>query len=476
MSKRWYVFKGEHKFGPFSGAEIRQGLRSGEFDPFDPVSAEGSHVRRELVEVDAIFADEGELSPSDISVVIPGSRQGQFASTAALQQAAFDQSQDQAGHTVVKAHPSSSASSDTKFGQQTAEHTQMQSAQSSSPNAGYASRRKELKRFYLIDRKKRILGPVSAAEVQSLFYKGILTNDVMVSKRGGDSLVSVQKFVSVYAERQGRKKGRASRPRSMAPSKIMQDWALDQQVRAFSGSPILPWISFSLLLMAIVFAGFAVYDHLERPNETIHGQSPSKSVPTKRLRAPRSKFRQSDRRDSELASDRAARRPQASRPKPQASTTRKSVRRQPTQMRRSSAPRWRSTRNSTSSSRRPAARPVPARLVTQRPTARASIRPASVAPSRRLSNSRPSSGPQISTLRSGQNVSGLGPMAFDRAAVERCQVKCSIGMVGAGGSVSVKFFKQHWGPSLLAKPGRVYISGLVQKEGKATTILLNGVR
>ena len=82
----------------------------------------------------------------------------------------------------------------------------------------------------------------------------------------------------------------------------------------------------------------------------------------------------------------------------------------------------------------------------------------------------------VASLRAGMNVSNLGPMAFSVQTIKSCQMKCSIMMSGAGGQIKVKFFKIHYGNKLTRSTGRVYISGLVQKTGGQTTILLNGVR
>jgi hypothetical protein len=75
-------------------------------------------------------------------------------------------------------------------------------------------------------------------------------------------------------------------------------------------------------------------------------------------------------------------------------------------------------------------------------------------------------------LADGQTVKGLGPMAFDRRAVQACDGSCKIIFTGAGGRVQVNFFKTVWGDILMSKQAGVFVSGLVTRNGPQVTILL----
>ncbi len=60
MAKRWNVHHGNENLGLKTAKEIREDLRKGTLDPFDKVSAEGSNIREDLIEVDEIFKETQE--------------------------------------------------------------------------------------------------------------------------------------------------------------------------------------------------------------------------------------------------------------------------------------------------------------------------------------------------------------------------------------------------------------------------------
>jgi hypothetical protein len=67
-------------------------------------------------------------------------------------------------------------------------------------------------------------------------------------------------------------------------------------------------------------------------------------------------------------------------------------------------------------------------------------------------------------------------MSYNPDQVVVCEGGCSLAMRGAGGAVTVKYFKNAWGDKLIEKNGRAVISGLVQKRGNAVTIILQNVQ
>lgn len=67
-------------------------------------------------------------------------------------------------------------------------------------NAGESKlNRRKTKRFQLIDSKGRILGPLSANEVQALYQRKLAGKNIRVKKLGEDKTITIDQFISAYA-------------------------------------------------------------------------------------------------------------------------------------------------------------------------------------------------------------------------------------------------------------------------------------
>lgn len=169
MSHLWKVYRNNQIVGVMDAAEIRQSLRDGLIDPFDHVSRDGSSVRVQLIEVDEIFEpDGGNGGASPTGEMLSPQR------NAPAKHGDFSRQE-----TFPPSHQPKPIRN----------------------NAGINPNEtpKSAKKFYLIDRHHRVLGPLSAAEIQSLFFRGVLDKSVRVQKMGAQRMIPVRQFVQIYA-------------------------------------------------------------------------------------------------------------------------------------------------------------------------------------------------------------------------------------------------------------------------------------
>src|SRR5690606_31768180 len=152
----WRVYKQDGELGPLSAREIREGLRNGTIDPFDLVSREGSKIRVDLVEVDEIFAveDSAEDAPDE-----------PMAQTLRETTTAFS---EPLNTSIAYLHPNLTEpgpkpSSRAKAG----DRLEAQKTRSRERDDG---RVRGEKKFNLYDKKRGALGPLSANEIQALYF------------------------------------------------------------------------------------------------------------------------------------------------------------------------------------------------------------------------------------------------------------------------------------------------------------------
>ncbi len=490
MTKRWFIYKDDKPTGPYSALEIRQLLREGVVDPFDFVSQDGSQLKLELVEVDEIFSNE--------NISYDGSQQaasGDSGFVAKIADRSYSDKQksvpyDSSTPTIEPTAPRSSPASQLAIASDMRKIGKSGNVPEPISQAYAASKKKrrDPKRYHLIDPKGRVLGPLSPGEIQSLYYRGVVDKNVKVMRDGSNSSVAIAKFVSAYAEAQGMPKTpkQGGHPIIQGVSNsALNRLALMRRAEAISRrvSSGLPPLAIGIIVVAVLLIALAIgllirdgtlFDGfrdtktsqqqrpVEKPpvkvqqktNREKNKISPKKIVPKKArkepsvgsgvLARPRGKIRPST---PQRMQPRSRYQPRNNRSTPKVKT----------QIKRPDSP-YRMSPG------RPYVKPMP---VMTRPMTQP-LKPVS-APPKKL-------GPTVGSLVDGQSVSGLGPMQYSRDAVKSCDGSCTITFTGAGGSVSVAFFKNVWGTPLLSKKGGVYISGLVRKNGGSTKILLNGVR
>lgn len=196
MSERWYVYKENGQtLGPLEPEEIRSALRDGSVDPFDLVAREGSSVRRELVDVDEIFAslDHGspEVPPGEAFASLePGELGSEPREVREPTRVGDSAAQGDAGGAASGAHE--------------APAPRKGRGEKDSKDKGRKKRRgrrrRDPSRFYLMDKSGRVLGPVSASDINARFLKGALSRSVHVLKEGSEKKIPVQRFCEIYSK------------------------------------------------------------------------------------------------------------------------------------------------------------------------------------------------------------------------------------------------------------------------------------
>lgn len=257
MSGLWNIFKGDgQQLGPYSASEIREALRDGSIDPFDQVARIGSKLKQSLVEVDEIFLEADSGIPKVDSV--------------------YDQNDElvNRGHNLSstthslpnrgRRNRATAVSPRPLEDRKPLEVSDRQQPNFRGKKANQAN--KYAKRFYLLDRRNRLLGPLSAAEIQSLFYRGVIDQDVLVSKDKGDKRVPVQQFIAAYVGAKAKKfKSEQTRlhlepgGQYAYPSSRVMDQISRSAIAMRLGRPgHFPWLSLGLLLLAMVLSGIMI--------------------------------------------------------------------------------------------------------------------------------------------------------------------------------------------------------------------------
>jgi hypothetical protein len=500
LTKRWFIYKGDKPTGPYAALEIRQLLREGVVDPFDFVSQEGSQLKLELVEVDEIFSNEN--MSHEVSMQAASGADAFVAQIADLSDSdgpksiSNESGAPSVGSTAVRSSPAPTlalASDIRKIG-----NSENLPAPIAQAYAAGKKKRRDPKRYHLIDTKGRVLGPLSPGEIQSLYYRGVVDKNVKVMRDGSKSAVAIAKFVSAYAEAQGMPKTprQGGHPNIQGGSNsALNRLALMRRAEAVPGrvktglTPLATFIMVVAILLIALAIGLIVQDgtlfNRTQTQELYDGKSSGQQKNNVKEKVIQKKtVPKNTKKDSEFGSGTLARpltkvkqitqRRIEPRVKSQPSNTRLTTR----------------TKRTQAVLRQPVRRPPAVYRQPVKPIAKTAVKPFTqpiakpiekpvVTPPAKVAVVSPNasgSGPTVGTLTDGQPVSGLGPMQFSRDAVKACDGTCTITFTGAGGSVSVAFFKNVWGTALLSKKDGVYISGLVKKSGGSTKILLSGVR
>lgn len=478
MQKRWFIHKDDKPAGPYSAAAVRQLLREGQVDPFDLVSAEGSSVQQELVEVDEIFASENVGYSSKAAGAEGGSAPQEHS--AAQRRLSGSSRTNPPGQLIALASdmrriaPSGNLPVPVKD-----ENAQL---------IPMPRRKRDPKKYHLIDSKGRVLGPLSPGEIQSLYYRGVVDKNVTVMRDNSSLKVSVAKFVLAYAEAQGVRKtpNQGAHPHIQGVTKsALNRLALArraQQMREVTGmAPATVAILCSAFLLIVLTVGLLIRDGTifkgsepERPRQSrssVGKKNVATKQPIKKKKPKKAPVRYEKPSVIKGTPGGALGRPGVKKPTRQSATIRQPKKKPPARIAKRPAAIKPQVRP------RPPVRPVVQPVI--RPIAQPRPLPAPVpAPAPVPKPALPASkaGQTVPTLADGQTVTGLGPMSYNKVAVDICEGACSIVFTGAGGSVTVAFFKNAWGKQLMQKSGKVYISGLVRKNGDSVKILLTGVR
>lgn len=434
MEKRWNVYHGNDYLGLKTAKEIREALRQGTLDPFDKVSREGSNIREDLIEVDEIFR-EGAESPAE---------------------SAPSQSAVPEGTVVAERSPlmdavsvGKSVNTGSKSKPRPAEHQD----ESESENPEDFSHRNDTgtrnsgKRYYLIDRDK-VLGPLSALEIQSLFNRNMLNKKVRVQKIGSEKTIPITQFISSYSGDRLKELAEDGRiPQQIGvgspSSKVMNELARmansrrvaqDRKNRAYL---VMSFVG--LILGALVYL---LYEQTTAP--TLEREAaveekadePASNKPRPRL------------------IQKAPEPPPKKDPPPKKEPPRK-VEREP------------EPRSEPKQVRRPTRRPPPVTRVSQ-----------STAEPRDTDNiPQQGPGPIAKAIDSAGRIQTIGPLTFSSSALESCPSKCTLTLFdGTGASMKAVFFKNAYSDQLRSRAKGAFLTGNTKMDRGELTLFIQDVR
>jgi hypothetical protein len=371
------------------------------------------------------------------------------------------------------------------------------SAKRTKEDAAFDALKAPVKRFYIIDREK-ILGPLSAHEVQSLYNRGVLNKKVKVQKIGGKRSMSIAQFVSNYAgDRMKELTEDGKIPQQIGigspSSKVLTELARMAgsrrvtQERQQKMLVVLAFIGLSIGLLAFL----VIRHNAQKVVSTVPSEESAPLKPTNdptikagrpRLiqKAPeaRSQMPPSARpslpnkiaaptrtepapiKDSPEVSPRSAKVIKPQEPKPSRPSKRVDTK--------VSRPE-KSKEQARQTARRKAADSLPATPSKPAPAepVRSSI--ASTAP--------PASGPIAKALANVGRIQTIGPLSFSLANLEQCLSKCNLIMRDAsGGTLKVVFFKNAYYESLQSRSKAVTLTGSTKLENGEITLIVQDVR
>ena len=469
MLKRWNVHHGAHDLGLMTAKEIRDALRGGSLDAFDKVSAEGSNIREDLIEVDEIFK-EGEVEKSTSSQ--PAS--AQIAPTADGDAPKAFSAQIASQHSMQLAIGAPSA----RMPKPMAEDSDETPRTNPPPNIAAPSWRtadsvaitatkddKESKstqkRYYLID-KANVLGPVSALEIQSFFNRGGLNQKVKVQRIGGTKAIPVSQFIASFSEdriKELTEDGKLNQKASSPSSKVLNELARAANAQKIAKDRKNK--TYLVLALAGFLFGAAVLVIFDSSQSSRHSPSEVLDNESKKGRPRLLQKPQEEAQEVVTPRDKTQPPPKVvlkQVPEPSKLTPKRQAPTVRTPLSRPAAP-------ATAVTRKPAAQPKPKPLVLAKPKVTS------------LAASARKEGPIERALSSGGGVQTVGPLSFSISTLESCASKCTLTLQDStGASIKAVFFKSAYYDQLKGSGGRVYVSGTVRKDGPTATILIQDVR
>lgn len=434
MEKRWNVYHGNDYLGLKTAKEIREALRQGTLDPFDKVSREGSNIREDLIEVDEIFR-EGAESPAE-SAPAPGSMpEGTVvADRSAILEAAAGVGKS-AG-TGSKAKPKPVEEPDDGEGLEDF----AQRNDTGTRNSG--------KRYYLIDREK-VLGPLSALEIQSLFNRNMLNKKVRVQKIGNEKTIPITQFISSYSGDRLKELAEDGRiPQQIGvgspSSKVMNELARmansrrvaqDRKNRAYL---VMSFVG--LILGAFVYLVYEQSTSEPAHRPAVEEEFDEQPAPTTKARP----------RLIQKAPEPAPRK-EAPPPPP------KKVERE-----------------------KPEPKPEPRQEKRQAPRNPAATRVSQGNESPRNTDNIPQQkgpGPIAKAIESAGRIQTVGPLTFSNSALESCPSKCTLTLFdGTGASMKAVFFKNAYSDTLRSRARGAFLTGNTKMDRGELTLFIQDVR
>lgn len=484
MTKRWNVHHGNENLGLKTAKEIREALRKGTLDPFDKVSAEGSNIREDLIEVDEIFKETQEDEEyTSVQQIMPTADMTAVASRAKHQQQQAQprevsppkikdpiprgpdpqQPRTNAPPPAAVASPSWRTDSNQAF-----------------KDAGDSKDSKSTqKRYYLID-KSKILGPLSGLEIQSLFNRGLLNQKVKVQRIGGTRSIPVAQFISSYSEDRLKEltdEGKLNQKVSSPSSKVLNELARVANAQKIAKTRKNK--TYLIILIAGLVLGALVFIIVDSSQPSSSSKRSEAREERENRSGSRPKLLQKSQNDREEEEEEEDRRP-TRQPRPQVPVKQVTRQAPPPEIKRETPKATvKPTRKATVAAPAPtpapkaapvkvATRPVPAAAPAPTPA------PAPVAPPKKVEKDSPIARAMSS---SGRGIQTIGPLSFSMTSLESCPSKCTLTLRDASGaSIKAVFFKSAYYDQLKKSSSSVFLTGNTRKESGELTIFIQDVR
>lgn len=479
---RWNVHHGNENLGLKTAKEIREALRKGTLDPFDKVSAEGSNIREDLIEVDEIFKETQEDEEyTSVQQVLPTADRGGGAARARpqVQAPSFSPAQklkDPIARVSVPSAPRTNPPPSTPVGV-ASPSWRTDPSQAFKDSAESKDAKSNQKRYYLID-KSKILGPLSGLEIQSLFNRGLLNQKVKVQRIGGTRSIPVAQFISTYSEDRLKEltdDGKLNQKVSSPSSKVLNELArvanAQKIAKTRKNKTYLILVAAGLLFGIFLFV---VWDSSSRPSKRSEAKEARDNADSNR-KGKRPKLLQKSQNEDEVESrdSKPAAKTviQATRPAPRAPVA------APDPARDHMKVAVKPTKKPTLTEPQPQAAPSPApvksapKRVVQKPAPTPAPVPAPA-------TKKEKDGPIARALSSNQpGIQTIGPLSFSKAALDSCASKCTLTFKDASGAtLKAIFFKSAYYDRLKKSSASVSLTGNTRNESGELTIFIQDVR
>ncbi len=489
MEKRWNVYHGNDYLGLKTAKEIREALRRGTLDAFDKVSLEGSNIREDLIDVDEIFKETSSVFQEDPNGTVVADRNPMQMAVGAQSPVTMD---------PVRSAPTAVAGP----AQQSPNWRNEYSAMRQQGEASIQDSSKgPIKRYYIIDREK-ILGPLSAHEIQSLYNRGVLNKKVQVQKIGGKRTMSIAQFISSYAGDRMKELAEDGKiPQQIGvgspSSKVLTELArMASSRRVAQQRKQRTFLMIAAIGLAIGVMGFLILQHnLQRniaPPPSAETQTNREVEPSNRPRprliqkAPEPPRSQPAPKTPVLKAEPARSEAPISeeeRSEPKRLDTPRSRPAPPIAVKPSRSekpakePRVSSSKPS-STPLVPVPKPVP--VAPKSPSVSTQAAPPVIALNPIPTNppaSASGQGPIAKALATAGRIQTIGPLTFNVNALEECLSKCNISMRDATGmNMKVVFFKNAYYEMLKNRSKGVTLTGSTKLDRGELTLIIQDVR
>lgn len=435
--KRWYIFQENEKPQLLTAASIRAALRKGDIDPFDIVCPEDAPDQKgELVNFPEIFRDKADKAKEKA--------EGSFQTHQKMASENDDLARDQGDRFEAEKSESfqlAQVRSKTKKPSKPSELdlglTPYQQASSSEEHTSARVAKKPIMKNFFLERKDgKKMGPLSATEIQSLFYRGVLPNSVKVLKSGSERKIKIRQFVAAYAD--SRLKSIANKQLAVKnpakASKVMpSSRVINELYRVVSARKLAKKTGYVRLAMAGLFvlaAAYMVYFFLWHKPVSASRGGPSQL----RSGIHRSLLIEAKRKEK----------------KPAKKTNRKPV----------------ISKKVVAQKKKTASKIIVSKKNQTRPKA--------------LGVKAKDTHTLVSLRRMGsfigRNIT-VGPLFFSKRALSVCEAKCTLRFVDKNQNrLRVQFFKSAFQGALVRGKSGVYLSGTLVKDGDGLVLRLSGVK